>query len=79
MRTLVLAEFDEGSISDVTLRVVNAALQLEQPVDLLVFDASLAAAAAQTSGVDRVLIASAGAADSGAYKFLVHGYLLRAR
>ena len=64
MRTLVLADADVGSISDVTLRVLSAALQLGQPVDLLVFDASIAAAAACASGVDRVLVASAGAAES---------------
>ncbi|WP_343676840.1 electron transfer flavoprotein subunit alpha/FixB family protein [Paraburkholderia heleia] len=64
MRTLVLADADVGSISDVTLRVLNAARQLGQPVDLLVFDASIAPAAAGASGVDRVLVASAGAAES---------------
>ncbi|MCP3722955.1 FAD-binding protein [Paraburkholderia sp. CNPSo 3272] len=61
MRTLVLADADVGSISDVTLRVIGAALQLGQPVDLLVFDASSAAAAAHVSGVQRVLVASSGA------------------
>ncbi|HKR46569.1 MAG TPA: electron transfer flavoprotein subunit alpha/FixB family protein [Paraburkholderia sp.] len=64
MRTLVLADTDVGAISDVTLRVIGAALQLGQPVDLLVFDASSAAAAARVSGIERVLVASAGAADA---------------
>jgi electron transfer flavoprotein alpha subunit len=64
MRTLVLCDGELAPISDVTLRVVSAALQLGQPVDLVVFDASLASAAARVSGVDRVLVASAGAADS---------------
>ncbi|MCP3716383.1 electron transfer flavoprotein subunit alpha/FixB family protein [Paraburkholderia sp. CNPSo 3281] len=64
MRTLVLADTDVGSISDVTLRVIGAALQLGQPVDLLVFDASSAAAAARVNGIERVLVASAGAADA---------------
>lgn len=64
MRTLVLADADVGSISDVTLRVMSAARQLEQPVDMLVFDASSAPAAARVSGVERVLVASAGAADA---------------
>jgi electron transfer flavoprotein alpha subunit len=64
MRTLVLADTDVGSISDVTLRAVGAALQPGQPVDMLVFDTSSAAAAARVSGIERVLIASAGAADA---------------
>ncbi|WP_028207366.1 electron transfer flavoprotein subunit alpha/FixB family protein [Paraburkholderia nodosa] len=64
MRTLVLADTDVGSISDVTLRVIGAALQLGQPVDLLVFDASSAAAAARVNGIERVLVASAGAANA---------------
>ncbi|MEM5402993.1 electron transfer flavoprotein subunit alpha/FixB family protein [Paraburkholderia unamae] len=64
MRTLVLADTDVGSIADVTLRVTGAALQLGQPVDLLVFDASSAPAAARVSGIERVLVASAGAADA---------------
>ncbi|MEM5317003.1 FAD-binding protein [Paraburkholderia sp. JHI869] len=64
MRTLVLADADVESISDVTLRVIGAALQLGQPVDLLVFDSSSAAAAARVSSVERVLVASAGAADA---------------
>lgn len=64
MRTLVLADTDVGSISDVTLRVMGAALQLGQPVDMLVFDASSAPAAARVNGVERVLVASAGAVDT---------------
>lgn len=60
MRTLVLCDGDVAPISDVTLRVVSAALQLGQPVDLLVFDASLATPAAHVGGIARVLVASAG-------------------
>ncbi|MFM0736374.1 electron transfer flavoprotein subunit alpha/FixB family protein [Paraburkholderia xenovorans] len=64
MRTLVLCDGEARTISDVTLRVVSAALQLAQPVDLLVFDDASAAAAAHVRGVERVLVASAGAADT---------------
>ncbi|MEX3985448.1 electron transfer flavoprotein subunit alpha/FixB family protein [Paraburkholderia sp. EG287A] len=63
MRTLVLAEGDFGAISDGTLRVVGAARQFGQPVDLLVFDATTAGAAAHVSGIERVLLASAGPID----------------
>ncbi|WP_321816336.1 MULTISPECIES: electron transfer flavoprotein subunit alpha/FixB family protein [unclassified Paraburkholderia] len=67
MRTLVLAD-DEignaGAIADATLRVIGAAGALGRPVDLLVFDAASATAAAQISGVARVLQASAGVADT---------------
>jgi electron transfer flavoprotein alpha subunit len=64
MRTLVVAEGDFGAISDVTLRVVGAARQSGQPVDLLVFDATTAGAAARVSGIERVLLASAGPIDA---------------
>ncbi|WP_322072223.1 electron transfer flavoprotein subunit alpha/FixB family protein [Paraburkholderia bannensis] len=63
MRTLVLADSEAvsiDSVSDATLRAIGAASALGQPVDLLVFDAASAAAAAQVSGVARVLSASAG-------------------
>ncbi|MBB3260989.1 electron transfer flavoprotein alpha subunit [Paraburkholderia bannensis] len=67
MRTLVLADGEVGAhgvLSDATLRVIGAAISLGHPVDLLVFDAASAAAAAQASGVARVLSASAGDADT---------------
>ncbi|WP_322054347.1 electron transfer flavoprotein subunit alpha/FixB family protein [Paraburkholderia bannensis] len=67
MRTLVLADGEAASIdsvSDATLRAIGAASALGQPVDLLVFDAANAAAAAQVSGVARVLSASAGDAQT---------------
>lgn len=67
MRTLVLADgeiADIDSVSDATLRAIGAANALGNPVDLLVFDAKSAAAAAKASGVARVLSASAGDAST---------------
>ncbi|MBN3811583.1 electron transfer flavoprotein subunit alpha/FixB family protein, partial [Paraburkholderia sp. Ac-20347] len=64
MRTLVLCDGEVGPLSDVTLRVLGAAQQLGQPVDLLVFDVALATTAASATGVERVLVASAGASDA---------------
>ncbi|MFP3801177.1 electron transfer flavoprotein subunit alpha/FixB family protein [Paraburkholderia sp. SIMBA_027] len=64
MRTLVLCDGEVGPLSDVTLRVLGAAQQLGQPVDLLVFDVALATTAVSATGVERVLVASAGASDA---------------
>ncbi|PXW16501.1 electron transfer flavoprotein subunit alpha/FixB family protein [Paraburkholderia caballeronis] len=64
MKTLVLAELDHGSVSETTLRAVTAAAQRGAPVDLLVFDAQSAEPAAQVAGIERVLVAQAGAPDT---------------
>jgi electron transfer flavoprotein alpha subunit len=67
MRTLVLADGEignAGAVTDATLRTIGAAGALGQPVDLLVFDGASATAAAQVSGVARVLQASAGDVDT---------------
>ncbi|MBN3762284.1 electron transfer flavoprotein subunit alpha/FixB family protein [Burkholderia sp. Ac-20365] len=58
MRSLVLVDIDNGVISDASLRVIGAALRIGKPVDLLVFDADAAQAAAQIAGIEQVLLAA---------------------
>ncbi|AMV48742.1 electron transfer flavoprotein subunit alpha/FixB family protein [Paraburkholderia caribensis] len=58
MRSLVLVDIDNGVVSDASLRVIGAALQIGTPVDLLAFDADAAQAAAQIAGVEQVLLAA---------------------
>jgi electron transfer flavoprotein alpha subunit len=55
MKTLVLAESDNGAISDATLRVIGAVSQRGAPVDVLAFDAETANEAARIPGVEHVL------------------------
>ena len=65
MATLLLAEVAGGSLSDMTARALTAALEIAQPVDVLVAGqgvASAGQAAAQLSGVSKVLVA-----DNAAY------------
>jgi electron transfer flavoprotein alpha subunit len=57
MKSLVLAELDNGVIADTTLRVVGAVKQRGTPVDVLVLDKAAADTAAQIDGVERVLVA----------------------
>jgi electron transfer flavoprotein alpha subunit len=58
MKTLVLAETENGRIADATLRVVSAALQRGRPVDLVIQDAGAADLAAMIAGIDQVLVAA---------------------
>ena len=60
MATLLLAEVVGGALSDMTARALTAALEISQPVDVLVAGQGVRAAAeaaAQLSGVGKVLIA----------------------
>ncbi|RBP03294.1 electron transfer flavoprotein alpha subunit apoprotein [Roseiarcus fermentans] len=60
MATLLLAEVAGGVLSDMTARALTAALEIGQPVDVLVAGqgvAAAASAAAQLSGVGKVLVA----------------------
>ncbi len=65
MATLLVAEVAGGRLSDMTARALTAALEISQPVDVLVAGqgvAAAAAAAAELAGVGKVL-----AADDAAY------------
>jgi len=60
MATLLLAEVAGGRLSDLTARALTAALEISQPADVLVAGQGVRAAAeaaAQLSGVGKVLIA----------------------
>ena len=60
MATLLLAEVAGGRLSDLTARALTAALEISQPVDVLVAGQGVSAAAeaaAQLSGVGKVLVA----------------------
>ena len=60
MATLLLAEVAGGKLSDITARALTAALEIAEPVDVLVAGqgvADAAQAAAGLSGVSRVLVA----------------------
>ena len=59
MATLLVAEVAGGRLSDLTARALTAALEIGQPVDVLVAGQNRAAAeaAAQLSGVGKVLLA----------------------
>ncbi len=60
MATLLLAEVVGGALSDMTARALTAALEISQPVDVLVAGQGVRAAAeaaAQLSGVGKALIA----------------------
>jgi len=63
MRTLVLAETENGQVADAALRTVSAASERGLPVDLLVLDASAAESAARVAGISRVLVAAAASVD----------------
>jgi len=58
MRSLVVAEWEHGAITDSTLRVIRAASERGVPVDLLTFSDAMANAAACIDAVERVLLAS---------------------
>jgi electron transfer flavoprotein alpha subunit len=58
MRSLVVAEWEDGTIADSTLRVIRAASERGVPVDLLTFSSAMANAAACIDGIGRVLLAS---------------------
>ena len=60
MATLLLAEVANGNLSDMTARALTAALEIGQPVDVLVAGQGVggaAEAAAKLSGVAKVLVA----------------------
>ena len=60
MATLLLAEVAGGQLNDATARALTAALELGQPVDVLVAGKSVGAAAeaaAKLQGVAKVLVA----------------------
>ena len=60
MATLLLAEVANGNLSDMTARALTAALEIGQPVDVLVAGQGVvgaAEAAAKLSGVGKVLVA----------------------
>ncbi|MBU6299757.1 MAG: electron transfer flavoprotein subunit alpha/FixB family protein, partial [Alphaproteobacteria bacterium] len=60
MVTLVIAEHDNKTLKDATAKTVTAALQLGQPVHVLVAGqdcAAVAEAAAKLAGVEKVLVA----------------------
>ena len=60
MATLLLAEVAGGHLSDMTARALTAALEIGQPVDVLVAGHNVGAAAeaaAQLSGVGKVRVA----------------------
>ncbi len=60
MATLLLAEVANGNLSDMTARALTAALEIAQPVDVLVAGQGVggaAEAAAKLSGVAKVLVA----------------------
>ncbi len=62
MATLLLAEVVGGALSDMTARALTAAIELGQPVDVLVAGENVgapAASAAQLSGVAKVRVADA--------------------
>ena len=62
MATLLLAEVAGGSLSDLTARALTAALEISQPVHVLVAGRGVAAAAeaaSKLSGVGKVLVADA--------------------
>jgi electron transfer flavoprotein alpha subunit len=68
MTTLLLAETTNGHLNDITARALTAALQLGQPVDVLVAGREVAGAAAQAaklSGVARVRVADAAPYEHG--------------
>src|SRR5471032_1336091 len=58
MRSLVVGEWEDGAITDSTLRVIRAASERGVPVDLLTFSDAMANAAACIDAVERVLLAS---------------------
>jgi electron transfer flavoprotein alpha subunit len=58
MRSLVVGEWEDGAISDATLRVIRAASERGVPVDVLTFSSTMADAAACIEGVARVLLAA---------------------
>ena len=63
MATLLLAEVAGGVLSDMTARALTAAIELGQPVDVLVAGENVgaaAASAAQLSGVAKVRVADDG-------------------
>ncbi|RDJ97990.1 electron transfer flavoprotein subunit alpha/FixB family protein [Paraburkholderia lacunae] len=62
MRSLVVAESENGRVADATLRVITAVRQRGLPVDVFVPDAALAATVEKIAGVERVLT-MAGAAN----------------
>jgi electron transfer flavoprotein alpha subunit len=55
MKTLVLAESDNGAINDATLRVIGAVSQRGTSLDVLAVDAETANEAVRIPGVERVL------------------------
>ncbi len=62
MATLLLAEVADGHLSDMTARALTAALEIGQPVDVLIAGQNVGAAAeaaAQLSGVGKVRVADA--------------------
>jgi len=56
MRSLVVAESENGRVADATLRVITAVMQRGLPVDVFLPDASLASAVEKIAGIERVLV-----------------------
>ncbi|CAB3801664.1 electron transfer flavoprotein subunit alpha/FixB family protein [Pararobbsia alpina] len=56
MRSLVVAETENGRVAKATLRVIGAVMQQGLPVDLLLPDAALAPSVEKIAGVERVLV-----------------------
>ncbi|MFM0132012.1 electron transfer flavoprotein subunit alpha/FixB family protein [Paraburkholderia sediminicola] len=56
MRSLVVAESENGHVAEATLRVITAVMQRGLPVDVLLPDAALASTVERIAGVERVLV-----------------------
>jgi Electron transfer flavoprotein, alpha subunit len=56
MRSLVVAESENGRVADATLRVITAVMQRGLPVDVFLPDAALATTVEKIAGVERVLV-----------------------
>ncbi|RKE26079.1 electron transfer flavoprotein alpha subunit apoprotein [Paraburkholderia sp. BL23I1N1] len=63
MRSLVVAESENGRVADATLRVITAVVQRGLPVDVFLPDAALASSVEKIAGVERVLVMASAASE----------------
>lgn len=63
MRSLVVAETENGRLADATLRVITAVMQRGLPVDVFLPDATLGSTVEKIGGIERVLVMAGAASD----------------
>ena len=63
MRSLVVAESENGRVADATLRVITAVMQRGLPVDVLLLDAALASTVETIAGIERVMVMAGAASE----------------